>query len=260
MRTFLITLILIFTLQAVAQVKVRGYYRKNGTYVRPHYRSNPDGNPKNNWSYPGNTNPYTGKTATGNPNTYLNKYNSSSTENSNSTSSGYTFLNGVSSNTRNGIGKETKSIAIRTLSDAKIKEKPDPFSNVIGYIPFNTSAEIIGYENPYWAIIYNGKLAFSHQMFFEENDETRSFKETCFYTKMPLACQNNNELAITSCQAKMKSTPSPEGVVIQIIPKDEKIYIVGFQNNYWRIYYYGVEGYLCEGVYFATTQPMLRFK
>jgi len=59
---------------ADAAVKVKGYYRKDGTYVQPHYRSNPDGNPYNNWSYPGNTNPYTGETATGNPDTYLKNY------------------------------------------------------------------------------------------------------------------------------------------------------------------------------------------
>jgi len=62
------------TVDIVAQVHVKGYYRKDGTYVRPHYRSSPDGNPYNNWSYPGNTNPYTGKVATGNPSTYLNNY------------------------------------------------------------------------------------------------------------------------------------------------------------------------------------------
>ena len=57
-----------------AAVSVKGYYRSNGTYVQPHYRSNPDGNPYNNWSYPGNTNPYTGETAGGNPDTYLKNY------------------------------------------------------------------------------------------------------------------------------------------------------------------------------------------
>lgn len=49
---------------ATADVKVRGYYRKDGTYVRPHYRSNPDGNFWNNWSTVGNVNPYTGKPGT----------------------------------------------------------------------------------------------------------------------------------------------------------------------------------------------------
>ncbi|MFJ5718149.1 hypothetical protein [Neobacillus sp. NPDC093127] len=28
--------------------QVKGYYRKDGTYVRPYIRSNPDGNPNNN--------------------------------------------------------------------------------------------------------------------------------------------------------------------------------------------------------------------
>lgn len=62
-------------------VYVRGYHRKNGTYVAPHYRSAPDANPYNNWSYPGNVNPYTGKVAPGNPDTYLkNYYNRSPTK------------------------------------------------------------------------------------------------------------------------------------------------------------------------------------
>lgn len=34
-----------------ADVYVNGYTKSNGTYVQPHYRSNPDGNPYNNYSY-----------------------------------------------------------------------------------------------------------------------------------------------------------------------------------------------------------------
>ena len=45
-------------------VHVRGYYRKSGTYVQPHYRSAPDGNFYNNWSTRGNVNPYTGQPGT----------------------------------------------------------------------------------------------------------------------------------------------------------------------------------------------------
>ncbi|TAH59064.1 MAG: tetratricopeptide repeat protein, partial [Gottschalkiaceae bacterium] len=55
-------------------VHVDGYFRKDGTYVAPHFRSAPDGNPYNNYSFPGNINPYTGKKATGNPDTYLENY------------------------------------------------------------------------------------------------------------------------------------------------------------------------------------------
>lgn len=54
-----------------ASVRVKGYFKKNGTYVSPYYRSNPDGIKSNNWSYPGNTNPYTGKVAPGTPPVYV---------------------------------------------------------------------------------------------------------------------------------------------------------------------------------------------
>lgn len=45
-------------------VSVRGYSRKDGTYVQPHRRSAPDGNFGNNWSTRGNVNPYTGEPGT----------------------------------------------------------------------------------------------------------------------------------------------------------------------------------------------------
>ena len=44
-----------------ADVFVRGHYRGNGTYVQPHYRSNPNGLKHDNWSTKGNINPYTGE-------------------------------------------------------------------------------------------------------------------------------------------------------------------------------------------------------
>lgn len=60
-KVILSTLFLVIALISFSQVYVNGYYRSNGTYVKPHYRSNPDGIIENNWSYPGNVNPYTGR-------------------------------------------------------------------------------------------------------------------------------------------------------------------------------------------------------
>lgn len=75
MRYYFLIILSILFYNSNSQVKVNGYYKKNGTYVEPHYRSSPDGNPYNNYSFPGNTNPFTGKTATGDQNTYLKRYN-----------------------------------------------------------------------------------------------------------------------------------------------------------------------------------------
>lgn len=54
-------LAVVFAPLAEAAVRVRGYYRSDGTYVGPHYRSDPDGYFWNNWSSWGNYNPYTGQ-------------------------------------------------------------------------------------------------------------------------------------------------------------------------------------------------------
>jgi len=45
-------------------VRVNGYYRSNGTYVQPYYRTSPDRSVYNNWSTKGNYNLYTGKAGT----------------------------------------------------------------------------------------------------------------------------------------------------------------------------------------------------
>lgn len=45
-------------------VQVRGYTRKDGTYVRPHVRTSPNKTRNDNYSTRGNVNPYTGKAGT----------------------------------------------------------------------------------------------------------------------------------------------------------------------------------------------------
>ena len=58
-------------------VSVRGYTRKDGTYVSPYRRTRPDSSLRNNYSTRGNTNPYTGRRGTVSPyRTYQPRYNS----------------------------------------------------------------------------------------------------------------------------------------------------------------------------------------
>jgi TPR repeat protein len=56
---------LFFITHSVAKdVAVKGYYRSNGVYVKPHFRSSPDATINNNWTTKGNVNPHTGKAGT----------------------------------------------------------------------------------------------------------------------------------------------------------------------------------------------------
>lgn len=67
MKIFTVIVVVLVSLQSVAALAdeyVNGYYRKDGTYVQPYTRSSPDKTVTNNYSYRGNTNPYTGQTGT----------------------------------------------------------------------------------------------------------------------------------------------------------------------------------------------------
>jgi len=73
------TLSVVFSLPLVAvagDVSVRGYWRDSNhdgikdTYVAPYHRSSPNNSVKDNYGYPGNYNPNSGSTTTGNPDTY----------------------------------------------------------------------------------------------------------------------------------------------------------------------------------------------
>jgi hypothetical protein len=48
-----IVLLMAMVGNASARVHVNGYQRSNGTYVQPHYRSDPDGIKSNNYGYKG---------------------------------------------------------------------------------------------------------------------------------------------------------------------------------------------------------------
>lgn len=95
-KIFFVAFVMFFSFAGVAFAQdgyVNGYYRSDGTYVQPHYRSQADGNPYNNYSTQGNVNPYTGNQGTRDPynngvGSYRNSYRSgSSYSNENSSSS-----------------------------------------------------------------------------------------------------------------------------------------------------------------------------
>jgi uncharacterized protein YgiM (DUF1202 family) len=58
----------------------------------------------------------------------------------------------------------------------------------------------------------------------------------------------------------MKNKPAVYGDIITTIQEGEIIYIVGFEDGFWKIFYNGKEGYLFDGMYFDVTYEMMRFK
>lgn len=85
MKKLSIILVLLLSIYNYSQVSVRGYYRKNGTYVQPHVRTAPNSTITDNYSYKGNYNPNTEYIKTSSNNysstTYSYYNNTSSTSN-----------------------------------------------------------------------------------------------------------------------------------------------------------------------------------
>lgn len=64
-KLFLISIVLLIaSLSLNAQTRVRGYYKKNGTYVQSYVRSSRNNTNHDNWSTRGNSNPITGSRGT----------------------------------------------------------------------------------------------------------------------------------------------------------------------------------------------------
>lgn len=61
MKLLISVLLTLFVSNAVADEYVRGYTKKDGTYVEPHRRSSPNSRRDDNYSSQGNQNPYTGQ-------------------------------------------------------------------------------------------------------------------------------------------------------------------------------------------------------
>jgi len=139
MKHLILLFLLTCTIETFCQVKVSGYTRNNGTHVQPYYRSTPDGNPYNNYSFPGNVNPYTGKVATGDPLTYLNNY-----------------YNKTSSYTNNyTLNNSTGSVYYIARSNVNIRSGPSTSNSIITTLTYSDIVHVVETQNDYpWYRVY----------------------------------------------------------------------------------------------------------
>lgn len=72
--SFFLCLSFVFAQTNSRHVSVKGYYRKDGTYVQPYFRTAPNATNRDNFSTKGNINPYTGKAGWIEPDTKYNTF------------------------------------------------------------------------------------------------------------------------------------------------------------------------------------------
>lgn len=157
--------------------------------------------------------------------------------------------------TINNVQSGEIPLVIFTKSKAKIKSKPDELASAITSVEPDTKLEAIGKAGDYWEIFFNGDIAYVHDLYIKESETTSYIKYS-----LPEKYKNIAVEATTKTVAKMKYEPSPTSNIKFNIPKNETIYVIGYYDDYWRVFYKGEEGYLMDGLYFENTYKMMKFK
>ena len=156
-------------------VYVSGYYKSNGTYVQPYYRTAPNSTNRDNFSTRGNTNPYTGEAGYIIPDS-----NTSSTYTTNSYSNSSTTYPKTNYNkTSTSISNKSynsRSIYTTTSSKGQLWRKPHQF-DAIRPIEKGSRVKVLEYEDGFYKVISNGTIGYINNITINENSTMKSLKK-----------------------------------------------------------------------------------
>ncbi|MGB3343076.1 MAG: SH3 domain-containing protein [Aequorivita sp.] len=152
-------------------VYVSGYYRSNGTFVQPHYRTAPNSTNRDNFSTRGNTNPYTGQAGYITPDSNTSSpYTPSSYTNSTQPNPYNTTSTSKSSNSYNST-----NIYTTTNSNGQLWRTPSQF-DAIHPIQKGSSVNVLEYDNGFYKVISNGTVGYISSITINENSKMKSLK------------------------------------------------------------------------------------
>ena len=208
-------------------------------------RSSPDKSPYNNYSFPGNTNPYTGKVATGNPETYLGNYTGSNSQGYENVKVPNLSYGGNSVNQTYGTTSELSYIRdgdlVKVYTDTPLRAKPDAYSdkisNVSGIMKFIQNA-----NNQYLLVECNGVRGYVSKGFVSsmetlqlyEEKKIERLKKHANETYSKYADSLNKEVAVF-LYSPIQSEPRLNAKIIENAD-DEKVILLRVANeNYFYV-------------------------
>lgn len=220
--------------------KVKAYTRKDGTRVEAHYRTNRNNTNKDNYSTKPNINPWTGQKGYINPHNKINNYNTY-----------YYPKNKIAKTATNEkpVSKYYPSDGnSKTVMIAKLRNKPEPYGDVLVRIPKGARIQIIQKENGYWKIKYGSWTGFLNEMYIsnyqpqKKNIYTKNYSSEKSVSNYYPKTGNAQTIMI----AKLRNKPEPFGDILVRIPKGAKVQKIDKENGYWKIKYGSWTGFLNE--------------
>ncbi|MEA5260367.1 SH3 domain-containing protein [Arcicella aquatica] len=242
-------------------VNVKGYYRSNGTYVKPHIRTTPNNTISDNFSTYGNVNPYTAK-----PGWVKGEKNILNPSNYSKDIDGanyiYTSSNKIENEINNIKYRKTKisyvnsdGLNVRIGPSTKFKPKKK--------LNFLEKVELVTNVNAIWAkinYIHNNKIEDGYVAIkdltepklglFEvlqtdilsiqklNSDSSISFREL-------IELHPNTILGYIDTESYIREFPTSSSNILATIPKNSKVIIkYKSDNNYWFVNYNGQLGFV----------------
>ena len=255
MRRF-ITLILAILISVIGvfgqtnskHVKVKGYYRKDGTYVQPHYRTAPNSTNRDNFSTKGNVNPYTGKAGYITPDSKSYNYpnNTNSTTKSNSNNS-YNYYNSSSSSYNNysySLYKDKPTYT--TKSRANVREHMNTSSAIKMTVPSNSDVKVVNsFFGDWWEIYYDGKTGYMHSSLLKRSSSTTSTSSSSSYNNYSYSLYKDKPTYTTKSRANVREHMNTSSAIKMTVPSNSDVKVVNsFFGDWWEIFYDGKTGYM----------------
>ena len=266
---FLFLFILSVVLPAFAQVHVRGYHRSNGTYVQPHQRTSPNSTITDNYSYPGNYNPNTGRVTGGNTPTYTHSSSPStsraiSTYESPSGSAAPTNTYRSPSASRqplNYFGTYSGTYRYRTVFDSPIiipplRSSPNPNSSEIYACPLNAYVYVIESVpgSVYYKASVNGRVGYiSKSLLSSQSSYLNSSVTNAAFSNapsVPTTFKFKTTFDDPGINPPLRDGPSPLAAELYSCPQDAAVYVLEKApgNSYWKVSVNGHIGYISKAL------------
>lgn len=253
-----------------AQVHVRGHFRSNGTYVEPHLRTRPNHTRIDNYGYPGNFNPNTGKITGGNIYNPPPTYSGYPTVVPSSSYSGYPTVIDLNEGqktpntpvkTNNDAPATTRrqsvptsppvetfifvsSVSVKTSSYAGIRDYPSLDRTAFDWVPSGSMVKLIGVCEFFYYVTFNNQVGYLH---FSNIDPDYDTFLAHNYQRMQLSAE-------VISNSPLKESPSYASKTVYLIPSGAVVKITKYSNSYWQAEVNGHSGYLGTAYVESTSE------
>ncbi|MEZ7892328.1 MAG: SH3 domain-containing protein [Candidatus Wallbacteria bacterium] len=139
-------------------------------------------------------------------------------------------------------GVETGYVNVNTYLN--VRSGPSTDNSIIGRLHMNDKVDILGSDNGWYKINYNGQTGWISGRYVTKSpatSESYSDKKSEGYVK------------VSSGYLNVRSAPNTNSSVLGHLSRNEKVNIIGSQNGWYKINYSGGTGWVC-GYYISDSK------